>query len=101
MSETINRKIMVMKMNPIVKRFMFEVLREILHNDSLIEGEVCGDYMPDSAYNTPVNTMGMGDVVVPGVDHVGSGDRFDNFIFGDLVRKRNSKKKKKSKKKSR
>lgn len=43
-------------------------------------------------YANGSNVMGMGDVVVPGNGHLGSGDKFDN-IFGAPAQKRSVPKK--------
>lgn len=44
-------------------------------------GGVCGD-----AYSTPLNTLGVGDVIAPTCNSYGSGDRFDMFYFPMAVK---------------
>lgn len=62
--------------------------------NSINEGECCGDFGgAASPMSTPMNVMGIGDPVPAGANgELGSGDRFDNFVFKSKSKKGNKKK---------
>lgn len=43
--------------------------------------------MCDTTYNTPMNTIGIGDPVPFGCNNLGSGDKFGNNIFNSKNKK--------------
>ena len=84
-----------------IMQHVAKVVKETLNN--LDECECGGDACPvgnfggvTAPYSTPLNTIGVGDIVPAGVNTYGSGDRFD---YGNAIpkKKKSSKKNKRRK----
>jgi hypothetical protein len=84
-----------------IMQHVAKVVKETLNNLDECEcgGDACpgGDFGGVTApYSTPLNTIGVGDIVPAGVNTYGSGDRFD---YGNTIPKKKKSSKKKNRKK--
>lgn len=82
-----------------IMQHVAKVVKETLNN--LDECEGGGDFGGDfggvtAPFSTPLNTIGVGDIVPAGVNTYGSGDRFD---YGNTIPKKKKSSKKDKRKK--